>query len=400
MISKKLKTAILAGGVALGSISVASAGVLNRYFDTASTVLPDKLSLGIYETVRYEDNLFSTGSGERGGIVFSTGVSLDASRARGEFSYSLKADVAYDHYHKFASDLSAPVYSVVPMLRYDQGNWDFVLGGNFLHSHTVVDRGSVGGNPRSKYFISGVDATWNLHLNEKWGVAVTADYEHKDHTKSAYNDEDYHKYELSLAPYYVFSPKTKAGISLGYAYKDYTDSQRYADSVTYDVNAFVDYRVTGKISTYASAGAEWVNYTNSADVYKENDPLFNCSLTVRYAMLTNLDLRAGLKHKHADNSGGSSGMQQDTDALLGLTWRINSKLSLAQNFTHKWSDKKDGVTTDNKQISYDATLSYDVTDNLTVYGGYEFGNTDYSNLGVRKADYTTNIYHMGVRYTF
>ena len=400
MISNKLKTAVLAGGVVLGSISFANAaGVLGRYFDTTSVALPDKLALGIYEEVRYEDNLFSTGSGERGGIVFSTGATLDASRARGEFSYAIKADVAYDHYHKFASDLSAPVYTITPMVRYDQGNWDFVLGGNFLHSHTVLDRG-VGGGARSKYYVSGVDATWNLHLNEKWGMAVTGEYENKDYTDGFYDDEDYELYEMTIAPYYVFSPKTKVGVSMGYAVKEYNDSVRYADSDTITLNGFVDYRVTGKISTHAFAGAEWVNYDNTPSVSKENDALFNCGLTVRYAMLSNLDLTAGLTHKHDDNSGGSNGLQQDTDALLGLTWRINSKLTLTQNVSHGWSDKKDGVTTDNTQIGYDATLSYDMTKNLTIYGGYEYGNTDYSNLAIKDADYTTNIYHMGVRYTF
>lgn len=400
MISNKLKTAVLAGGVVLGSISFANAGsVLTRYFDTTSTVLPDKLALGIYEEVRYEDNLFSTGSGERGGIVFSTGATLDASRTRGEFSYAIKADVAYDHYHKFASDLSAPVYSIAPMVRYNQGNWDFVLGGNFLFSHTVLDRAVVGGT-RSKYYISGVDATWNLHLNEKWGVAVTGEYENKDYTDRFYSDEDYDMYEVTIAPYYVFSPKTKAGVSMGYAIKEYDRNFRYADSDTITLNGFVDYRVTGKISTHATAGAEWVNYDQTGSVYKENDALFNCGLSVRYAMLSNLDLSVGLKHKHDDNSGFTGGLQQDTDALLGLTWRINSKLTLSQNVGYGLSDKKDGAINDNTQMNYDATLSYDMTKNLTIYGGYEYGNTDYSNVPVKDADYTTNIYHMGVRYTF
>ena len=177
MISNKLKTAVLAGGLVLGSISFANAaGVLGRYFDTTSVALPDKLALGIYEEVRYEDNLFSTGAGERGGIVFSTGATLDASRARGEFSYAIKADVAYDHYHKFASDLSAPVYTITPMVRYDQGNWDFVLGGNFLHSHTVL---IVGGSP-FEVLISGAMHRF-LH-SMRSGARGDWQYENKDYT--------------------------------------------------------------------------------------------------------------------------------------------------------------------------------------------------------------------------
>lgn len=400
MISKKLKTAILAGGVALGSISFANAGgVLVRYFDTASSVLPDKLALSIQEEVRYEDNLFARSAGERGGIVFSTGLGLEASRARGEFSYALEADVAYEHYHQFASDLSNPVYSIVPMVRYDQGKWDFVLGGNFVRSHTVLDR-AVGG-ARAKYYVNGVDATWNLNLNEKWGLAVTGEYENKNYSDDYYNDEDYDLYEVTIAPYYVFSPKTKVGLSMGYAVKEYDRNFRYADSDTLTLNGFVDYRVTGKIGVHADAGVEFVNYDDTFDVYKENDALFNGGLSIKYAVLSNLDLNMGLRYKHNDNSGFTGGMQQDTCALLGMDWRINPKLTFSQNFSHRWSDKKDGAINDNTQISYDATLSFDVTDKLTVYGSYEYGNTDYSKLPAGSdADYSTNIYLVGVRYTF
>jgi opacity protein-like surface antigen len=325
---------------------------------------------------------------------------LDASRARGEFSFALKADVAYDHYHKFASDLSDTVYDIVPMIRYDQGNWDFVLGGNFVRDYTVLDR-AVGG-ARAKYYVNGVDATWNLNLNEKWGVAVTGEYENKNYSDKDFDDEDYDLYEVTVAPYYVFSPKTKVGLSMGYAVKEYDRNLRYADSDTLTLNAFVDYRVTGKISIHADAGVEFVNYDDLPwDVYKENDALFNGGLVARYAMLSNLDIRLGLKHKHADNSGFTGGMQQDTDALLGVDWRINSKLTLSQNLTHRWSDKKDGAVNDNTEITYDATLSYDVTDKLRVYGSYEYGNTDYCNLpGGLDADYSTHIYLVGVRYTF
>lgn len=402
MISKKLKTAVLAGGVILGSISFANAaGALVRYYDTASSVLPDKLTLGIYEEVRYEDNLFAKSSDERGGIVFSTGLKFDASRARGQFSYGIEADVAYDHYHQFASDLSDPVYDITPMVRYDQGNWDFVLGGNFVRSHTVLDRAVGGGGERARYYVNGVDATWNLNLNEKWGLAVIGEYENVNYSDNDYEDEDYDLYEVAIAPYYVFSPKTKVGLSLRYAVKEYDRSFRYADSDTITLNGFVDYRVTGKIGIHADAGAELVNYDETTRVYKENDPLFNAGLSVKYAMLSNLDLKFGLKYKHNDNSGYTGGMQQDTYALAGMDWRINPKLTFSQNFGCRWSDKKDGAVNDNTQLVYDAKLSYDVTDQLTVYGSYEFGNTDYSKLPTGwDADYTTNIYLVGIRYTF
>lgn len=398
MISNKLKTAILAGSILLGSLPVVNAAsVLGKYFDATSMALPDKLALSVYEEVRYEDNLFNSGSGERGGIVFATGAKLDASRTRGEFSYDVKADVAYDHYHKFASDLGTPVYSIAPSMRYDQGNWDIMLGGNFKYEYSKVD---VVGTPRAKFYTSGVDATWNLHLNEKWGVAVTGEWENKDYTQRAMSYLDYDKYEVAIAPYYVFSPKTKAGVYMGYAVKEYEYGDVYSDSDTITLNGFVDYRVTGKISAHATAGAEFVDYDNVDRVYRENDPLFNCGLTVRYAALTNLAFLASVDHKHDDNSGGGRGFQQDTDTRLGMVWDINSKLSLTQNVGYSWSDKKNGSSADNKELSYDAVLSYMMTKNLTIYGGYEFGNTDYTKIAVADADYTTNIYHMGISYTF
>ena len=363
--------------------------------------LPESLTLKAYEEVSYNDNIFYSPSGQEArAMINRTGLKLGYSRMKGDLSFDVKAKVEDVRYNGFHS-MEHIAYDFIPQMKYDQGNWNLTLGGRFSYTIAPVDTTNL---DQYKIYSNGMNALWDLSLNERWGVAVDGSVVQSKFTgalKAHYLDNN--EFVVGIAPYYRISPKTKFGLHTGYGTKIYDTHIQQTDSQWVFGNAFIDHQVTGKVALRIEGGVVSRWYDGEGNVDDSSWTGANASVSLNYKATNSLEFNLAYMHRPSDIysqiiANDAKRLKVSDEVGLGAIWEINSQIELEQRISYALNDDKSGSTLDNLNFGYDINLRYKIGQHAEVSVGYEYNNVDYTTrFGT---NYDQNIVKAGFSWQF
>ncbi len=375
----------------------AASSTLSDYFYETGKILPNTLKIGISEIVTYNDNINKgTRSSSQSAWEFNTDVNIDLYRTLGNVTYGLQGSVGWNHYHNSPRE-SAPDIDLSPYFEFGQDLGNLMLSGGITYKDETMSNSD---RRFAKYYDAVIRAAYDLNSHERYGAIISGDYNYQYYTDKEFDGKDNAKYGLSLAPYYVLSPKTKVGVRFGYQRTDYRNDRDHDDLEELYLNLFVNYRVSLKVNMTAEAGATRSSYVGgpSAGTTGDDDINPNYRLGLTYNMLSNVTFTLSLSH-NPENSleQDSRGLTVSNESRLGMTWIINPKLRLSQSLAATLKDEKNS-TWDSRQYEYDVRLDYALRERLNLHAGYTYSTTHFKYED--DSNFKSNEVSLGVSWQF
>ena len=375
----------------------ATSSTLNDYFYATGKILPNELKISISETVTFNDNYNERSRTDaHSAWEFNTDVNIDLYRALTNVTYGLQGSIGWNHYHNSPRE-AEPDIDLSPYVVFTQEQGNLMLSGGIAYRDETVSNSD---RRFAKYYDAVIRAAYDLNSHERYGAIISGDYNYQYYTESEFDNKDNAKYGISLAPYFIVSPKTKVGVRFGYQRTDYRSNREHDDLEELYMNLFVNYRVTLKVSMTAEAGATRTSYIggSSADT-KGNDEINpNYRLGLVYNMRSNLDLTLYLSHNPKDSFElNTRGMTIENESRLGMTWTISPKLKLSQSVAATLRDEKNS-TWDSRQYEYDVRLGYTLREHLNLYTGYTYTTTHFKYED--DSNFKSNEITLGVSWQF
>lgn len=399
-LSKYLKGAALGMALLVAGEAVAASSTLGDYFEAASGLIPNKISLSCFEEVNYNDNIHDAIKGqERDSMIFKTGVTVDLYRVKGGINYGLIGDFSYDYYTKDSGDFNQFEWNISPHIL---GSFE-LLGLDKLmlsfETRSKIETVSTADTRYARHHTNGIHAVYDYGGPRRLGFMLTGDYVYEYYPQDDFKSYSNQEYGFSFVPYYKVTEKIRTGIRLGYSETVYDYDYTNDDSDTITLNAFVDYRMTSFFSVYVEAGCEKQSYDGaSKDSNNDRDYVPDYAITLRYLPISNLaiDIKSSVS---PDDSlaGKGNGQSIDFDNSLTVRWFATSKISLQQTVGLDVQDEKNN-NNDTHEFYYDARADYKCTEKLSFYAGYRYNNVqfDYED----DSDYYVNECYLGVRWSF
>jgi hypothetical protein len=358
--------------------------------------LPESLTIKPYEEVSYNDNVFLSPKGfEDGSGICRTGLQLGYLRNRGDLSFDIKGKVEDVRYWKFSS-LDYVGYDFTPSMKYDQGRWQLTLGGRFSYDLTPVDSTNI---QQYETYSNGLNALWDYNWNEKAGVMLDGAWDQRKYVGMP--GLDYNEFVAGIAPYYRFSPKTRAGLHLGGGARYYDQNIQQIDSQWLFVNAFVDYELTGKLDLRLEGGYVSHQYDSVNGASGQTWQGMNAKAALHYQASRKWAFDAALGTRPTDSYTVTAKVEPKlqilTEASLGASWSLTDKLTLSQRISYGFSDDKT-LNLDNQQYRYNLDASYKLGRHGSVSVGYAYNAVDYSQ--VTGSDYKQSIFKAGFAWKF
>lgn len=357
----------------------AASDTLGNFLDATASVIPNRLSLGANYEAKYNDNIHHDAKGrdKHGRWVFNTGLTADWFRNTSLLTYGLTGELDYDHYHRESGELSQFRYSLAPHIA---GAIGVGMGDVYLNFTSTSDLAPLSSTDRryARSYTNGLQAVWDIIDHDRWGTALTGDWEYVYYPGSEFKDNTRQTYGVSLAPYYKLSAKTKLGLRLGYEKTDYRNSKRHDDSDKVYLNAFTDYRVTQKLSMYGEAGLERQSYrgeTKGTNTDRDVSP--NGRLSVRYAPVSNFSLALSVYHALEQSyARDKRGLMKETTTSLTAAWAVNPKFLITQILKHTHQDEKESAQ-DINEYGYTLRADYYLFNNINLYSSYTYEHVHY-----------------------
>lgn len=394
--SKRVLTAGILGLFSAGSLFAASS-TLNDYFYETGKILPNTLKISISETVTFNDNYNEgTPADAHSAWEFSTDVNIDLYRTLSNVTYGLQGSVGWNHYHNSPRE-AEPDIDLSPYVEFAQDKGNLMLSGGVTYQDETLSNSD---RRFAKYYDAVIRAAYDLNSHERYGAIISGDYNYQYYTDSDFDNKDNAKYGISLAPYYIVSPKTKVGIRFGYQRTDYRSNREHDDLEELYMNLFVNYRVSLKMNMTAEAGATRTSYDGgpSAGTSGDDDISPNYRMGLTYNMLSNLIFTLMLSHNPEDSFElNSRGLTINNESRLGVTWILNPKLRLSQSVAAILKDEKNS-TWDSTQYEYDVRLDYALRERLNLYTGYTYTTTHFKYED--DSNFKSNEITLGVSWTF
>ena len=349
--SFKVVAAVLFSGICMSQLQAQS--FLSDYFETAAAAIPNRLTLSVFEEIRYNDNIHDSATNKIGSFINEAGISLDWYKNYENGKYGLVGDISYEYYDKDSHDENEFKWNLSP----------FILGG--------VD---VFGEDRLMFTLSSRSA------NEKFDSSNTK-----------------HAKRIDVAPYYNLTEKIKLGINSSYKEREYTNNKSHDDSKTYTIAPFIDYRQSKQFSVHLGGGLSRTEYKGRSKNTKgdgEWEPVAN--LTFRYYPVSNFFLSYISSLEWEDSGSGRGGRVAYFNSLRA-TWQITRRISFSPGVSIDVQDERNSQY-DTTEYTAFANLNYKISERFSTYLGYEYEHTKYKYLPSR--DYEVNEIWLGVRFTF
>ena len=373
---------------------------VSSYLDSALSILPNELSLTVFEEIGHTNNAYKSSGHRSGSFYFKTGVIPNILRTKGNLTYGLKGRFSYDYYTRFGGDLNQFNWSLTPTISYkDDGEGlirDLTLG---LDSTAKVDSLNNADRRYARSYITDVKAGVDLAFTEKVGVLLNGKYVYDYYTQKEFEDFSKQTYAADVTPYFQVTEKTRMGVRLGYEETKYDHDGAYDDFNRYVVNGLVDFRCD-KFTATAEAGMEHLNCDGLTGHIAESDGhwKFNGSLNLKYRPVDNFE--AGFVMSTArDNSsvGYTCADRVANKVALSARYLATSHIELMGRFGVSDNDEKTN-TDDNREFFTELQAKYNFNSGLALYVGYKYRNIQFrydSDL-----DYSVTEYFVGCRYTF
>jgi hypothetical protein len=363
-------------GLVTTSTVFAASSTLHDYFYETGKILPNTMSISISETVTFNDN-YNKGTREKSHSAweFNTDLNIDLYRTLGNVTYGLQGSVGWNHYHNSHRE-AEPDIDLSPYVEFAQDKGNLMLSGGVTYKDETLSNSD---RRFAKYYDAVIRAAYDLNSHERYGAIISGDYAYQYYTESKFSRKDNAKYGISLAPYYVLSPKTKLGLRLGYQRTDYRSNREHDDLDELFLNLFVNYHISLKVNLTAEAGATRTSYDGgpSAGTPGDDDINPNYRLGVTYNMLSNLAFSLMLSHNPKDSFElDSRGLSVENESRLGMVWTINPKLQFTQSLAAILKDEKNS-TWDSRQYEYAARLNYTLRERLKLHAGYTYTTTHF-----------------------
>lgn len=379
-----------------GYLSGASS-TLHDYFYETGKILPNTLAISISETVTFNDN-YNKGTREdsHSAWEFKTDVNIDFYRTLGNTTYGLQGSVGWNHYHNSPRE-AEPNVDLSPYFEFAQDKGNLMLSGGVTYKDETLSNSD---RRFAKYYDAVIRAAYDLNSHERYGAVISGDYAYQYYTESKFSRKDNAKYGISLAPYYVLSPKSKVGLRFGYQRTDYRSNREHDDLDELFLNLFVNYQVSLKVNLTAEAGATRTSYDGriSANSAGDDDINANYRVGLIYNMLSNLAFSLHLSHNPKDSFElDSRGLSVENESRLGMVWTINPKLKLVQSLAATIKDEKNS-TWDSRQYEYAARLNYALRERLNLYTGYTYTTTHFKYE--EDSNFKSNEVSLGVSWQF
>ncbi|MBO4619950.1 MAG: hypothetical protein J5654_07555 [Victivallales bacterium] len=379
--------------------TVAASFDVSEYLDSALSILPNQLSLSVFEEIGHTNNAYKSSGDRRSAFYFKTGVAPSILRENGNLTYGLKGRFSYDYYTRFGGDLNQFNWSLTPTISYkDDGEGlvrDVTLG---VKSVARVDALNNADRRYARSYTTTVGAGADLAFTEKLGALVNGKYVYDYYSQEEFNGFTKKVYSADLTPYFQVTEKTRAGVRFGYEATKYVHSDVYDDYNRYVVNGLVDFH-DDKFGATMEAGVEHMNFDGVTGHVADSDGkwTFNGSLKLKYKPVDNFETSLALSTSH-DNSS----VNERTDSIrnkiaLGAKWQATSHIVLLARGGISDNDEKFDKD-DSREFFGALEADYVFNSGISVYLGYKYRNIQFrydSDL-----DYSVTEYFMGCRYTF
>ena len=386
----------------LASLTLMAASTqVGEYLDSALSILPNQLSLSVFEEIGHTNNAYKTSGDRSGSYYFKTGIAPAILRENGNLTYGVKGRFTYDYYTRFGGDLNQFNWNLTPTISFkDDGEGllrDVTLG---INSVARVDALNNKDRKYARSYTTTANAGVDLALTEKLGVLVNGKYVYDYYSQREFNGFTKKVYSADLTPYFQVTEKTRAGVRFGYEKTKYAHGDVYDDYNRYVVNGLVDFH-TDKFGATVEAGVEHMNFEGETGHRADSDGnwKFNGGLMLKYLPVSNFETSLKLNTSHENSSVNDRTDSIRTKATLGAKWTATSHIVLMARTGLLDNDEKESNDKDDSREFF-AVLEADYVFNsgLSVYLGYKYRNIQFrynSDL-----DYSVTEYFMGCRYTF
>ncbi len=392
--SFKVVAAVLFSGICMSQLQAQS--FLSDYFEAAAAALPNRMSLSVFEEVRYDDNIHDRANPKVGSFINEAGISLDWYKNYEGGMYGILGDISYEYCEK-DSDESEFKWNIAP----------FILGGIdllgedrlmfTLSSRSVNEKYDSSADERTTRIDNSVGVTYDMLKYARWGVALSAKYFNRYYTDSDYKQHSYQKYTFGVAPYYKLTEKIKLGINNSYSERKYRNNKAHDDSKTYQVMPFVDYRQSKQFSVHLGAGLSRTDYkgrSRNSNGDGDWEPVAN--LTFRYFPVSNF-LLSYISTIEWEDSGSNRGGRVSYYNSLRATWQITHRISFTPGVSMDIDDERVS-NYDNTEYTVFAHLDYKISERISTYLGYEYEHTKYKYN--HDKDYEANEIWLGVKVSY
>lgn len=393
--SFKVVAAVLFSGICMSQLQAQS--FLSDYFETAAAAIPNRLTLSVFEEIRYNDNIHDSATNKIGSFINEAGISLDWYKNYENGKYGLVGDISYEYYDKDSHDENEFKWNLSP----------FILGGVdvfgedrlmfTLSSRSANEKFDSSNTKHAKRIDNTAGVTYDMLRFAHWGVAFSAKYDNRRYTDSEFKNHSYQKYTFGVAPYYNLTEKIKLGINSSYKEREYTNNKSHDDSKTYTIAPFIDYRQSKQFSVHLGGGLSRTEYKGRSKNTKgdgEWEPVAN--LTFRYYPVSNFFLSYISSLEWEDSGSGRGGRVAYFNSLRA-TWQITRRISFSPGVSVDVQDERNSLY-DTTEYTAFANLDYKISERFSTYLGYEYEHTKYKYLPSR--DYEVNEIWLGVKLTY
>lgn len=365
------------------------------YVESLSEIIPDQIKLNVFGEVSFDDNIFSDPRGdERSSLIYKAGLKADVYRNTNFGRYGVSGKVAYNYYQRYSHDKNHWDWSISPDLNINFGE-GYLTGRLALRSSSRLERISSDNVNYARHYENGATGVLDYCRNPRWGVSLTADYGWNVYTQKEFDSYTYQEYGATLAPYYNVTSKVKVGVRAGVERTTYRNSRTNDDNNRFRVNALVDYQASQMFGAVLEAGAvrsEYEGASRNANGDREWKPDMILSLKYRPAYNVGLNWRTSID---TSDSRSARSLHRIYQTSLAANWNVTSKVVLYSAVGVRMSDEKASAG-DTREWFFQARATYNITDALSIYLGYEYNDVDYKYTG--RFDYDENVVRLGVNW--
>ncbi|MBR4220718.1 MAG: hypothetical protein IKR81_06155, partial [Victivallales bacterium] len=191
MKSRFAKAALI--GVLSATAAFGASETLYDYFKTSveasAGFLPNKLSLSIYEEVKFEDNQDNSPRRDREeNLAVKTGVNASLTRTKGWVTYGADADASYEFWRRDADDKNGFDWSISPMLMLsvDSENSNLQNLKISFSSKSKYEKLSKTDRREARHIDNKLGIAYDFMAKGRFGNVITFDYEYDYYTKNKY----------------------------------------------------------------------------------------------------------------------------------------------------------------------------------------------------------------------
>jgi hypothetical protein len=296
-----------------------------------------------------------------------------------------------------------PTLAFVPGTNGEYGNITF--GGDYREEIAPIDStNSILADTRTA--TTWVKADWKPA--ESWGFEAGADGTYRDYDDNSYESLQYKEWGYFAGLFITPSDRTRAGVRYTYTDKDYRSehlstgpgSNFYVirnDSTSDRVSGYIDYALTGKVSTFVEVGVQSINFDKTGTVTDTQDTgdKTYASAEIVYAATDSVELNAGYKYDVTDSSTEMSNFYTQHTYSLGLMYSPVDVWSVGVDGDY-WVTNEN-VGSDSQGLNASCVMQYALASNINLIAKYRFAKR---NSAPPLNDYQKNVGSLGLSVTF